>query len=155
MLFFLASLIACDTATEASYVIFNNEEDTVVVSVGGELEQEATRTDLHSSTGEVVVGWAEVRPGGGPVGTEHEIVVVVDDEYEDYVERVSIGINAGERGEDEYDLTADSADKGYYKTVLVTVGDDDEQRADEVTFKLWETEEETVSTEEETSDESN
>jgi hypothetical protein len=85
----------------------------------------------------VVIGSATVSPGGGPIGTTHDLVVVIDDAYEDKVDRVSVRIDAGDRGEDEYDLDRDSADEGYYKLSMVSVGEEGEVREDRFTIKVW------------------
>src|SRR4030095_1122403 len=92
---------------------------------------------LYSSTALVTVGSAKVDPGGGPIGTEHDIVVIVEDAYENVVDRVSVRTDAAERGEDEYDLDPDSADEGFYKLTLVSVGEPDEIRTDTFTIRLW------------------
>lgn len=131
------SLLACKKDEEITYDQFNASDDQVEVQVGVEEELDPVSTDLHSSTRELVIGWAEVRPGGGPIGTSHEIVVVIDDEYQNLVDRVSVRTDSPDRGEDEYDLDQDSADEGYYKTALVTRGAEGEVRTDVLTFRLW------------------
>lgn len=98
---------------------------------------DAVTIDLHSTTGEVVIGSATVSPGGGPVGTTHDVVVVIADDYEEKVDRVSVRVDSGDRGEDEYDLERDSADEGYYKLSMVSVGDEGEVRDDTFTIKVW------------------
>jgi hypothetical protein len=94
--------------------------------------------DLTSSTGLVVLGTATVSPAGGPVGTIHELSVVIDDEYEESVGRVTVRTDSGERGKDEYELEGDSADEGYWKITLVSAGDSDEVREDSFTIRLFE-----------------
>ena len=46
--------------------------------------------------------------------------------------------DSGDRGEDEYDLEADSADEGLFQIVLVSVGDEGESREDTFTIRVWE-----------------
>jgi len=132
-----ASLLACKKDEVITYDQVNATDDQVEVQVGVPEELDPVTTDLHSSTGEVVIGTAEVRPGGGPIGTEHEILVIVTDDYQDLVDRVSVRTESASRGEDEYDLDQDSADEGYYKTTLVTRGSEGEVRTDMLTFRLW------------------
>ncbi len=127
----------CNKDPEVTYTQFNAGDDTLEIEVGTTDKVPSVTIDLHSTTGEVTVGTAEVDPGGGPIGTEHEIVVIVEDAYENVVDRVSVRTDTPDRGEDEYDLDADSADEGFYKTILVSVGDPGEVRTDTLTFRLW------------------
>ena len=90
-----------------------------------------------SSTGQVEVGLARVDPGGGPIGTNHDFVVEVYDEYQDVVDRASVRLKSPGRGEDEYDLEQDSADEGVYLVTLESEGAEGEQREDLLTFRLW------------------
>lgn len=142
LLLVVSGLVACNKDDEVEYTQFNADDDEVTIEVGVDEELDPVETALNSSTGEVEIGWAEVRPGGGPIGTEHEIVVIVDDDYEDIVDKVTVRTDSGDRGEDEYDLDQDSADEGYYKVTLVTVGEEGEMRDDTLTFRLWDAEEE-------------
>lgn len=133
----LLLLLACNKDGEIKYVQFNAKDDNVTVSVGVPEELPAVTAELHSSTGEVIVGTVEVSPSGGPIGTTHDIVVIVDNENEDQVDRVTVRTDSPGRGEDEYKLTQDSADEGYYKMQLVSVGAEGEQREDVLTIRLW------------------
>jgi hypothetical protein len=137
LLVVVAAGIACKKDDEATYTQFNAEDETIEVDVGAAKKEPARTIVLHSSTGEVTVGSAEVDPGGGPIGTEHVIVVIVEDAYENVVDRVSVRTSSAERGEDEYDLDPDSADEGFYKMTLVSVGEPDEVRTDTFTIRLW------------------
>jgi hypothetical protein len=138
--FTLAILPGCKKDEEVTYAQFNGDEDTLSVEVGAKKALPALSIELHSTTGEVIVGTAEVDPGGGPIGTEHAVVVIVADDYENVVDRVSIRTDSGDRGEDEFDLDVDSADEGYYKTTLVSVGEEGEIRTDTLTVRLWDIE---------------
>jgi hypothetical protein len=129
--------LSCGDEDTVSYVRFNGDDDVVTISVGVEDLLDDVTIDLHSTTGEVVIGSATVSPGGGPVGTTHDVVVVIADDYEEKVDRVSVRVDSGDRGEDEYDLERDSADEGYYKLSMVSVGDDGEVREDTFTIKVW------------------
>ncbi len=133
----LLALLACNKEEEISYEQFNADDDILTIEVGIEELLEATSIDLMSNTNEVVVGSATVTPGGGPAGTEHEIVVEVLDEYEDIVDRVSVRTDSADRGVDEYDLEADYADEGIYKIELQSVAGDGEVRSDTFTIRLW------------------
>jgi len=133
----LPALSACGGDEEVAYEQFNSRDDTVEIQVGVEEELDDLLIDLHSNTGEVIVGEADVSPGGGPSGTIHEIVVRVDDAFEEIVDRVSVRTSSGARGDDEYDLEPDFADEGFYKLELQSVADEGEVRTDTLTIRLW------------------
>jgi hypothetical protein len=128
--------VGCKKDEEVTYSQFNAQDESLPIEVGAAKALPAVTIQLHSTTGEVTVGTAEVDPSGGPIGTEHEIVVIVEDAYENIVDRVTVRTDSPDRGEDEYVLDADSADEGYYKTTLVSVGDPGEVRTDTLTFRL-------------------
>jgi hypothetical protein len=133
--------MSCEDDGGGTYVQFNHTDDSLEIVIGDELteDQTAAKTiDLTSSTGDNVIGQATVDPGGGPCGTEHTIIVVVSDEYEDQVDRVTVVTDSAERGTDEYDLDQDSADEGYYKLSLQSTGEPGEDRKDTLTFKVYE-----------------
>lgn len=127
----------CQQDTEPNWVQFNGAADAVTIEVGIDSELDPVSCEITSSVTSLVVGSATVTPGGGPIGTEHTILVVVEDDWENDVGRVSVRADSGERGIDEYELEADPADEGYYGLVIVSVGDEGEQRSDELTFRLW------------------
>ena len=116
----------------------NAQTDQISIQVGTEDVLDAVSISLYSTTGTVEVGTATVNPGGGPIGTEHTLTVEIFDDWEDDVNRVSVRTDSGERGEDEYDLTPDSADEGLYQEVLVSVGTEGETREDIFTIRVWE-----------------
>jgi hypothetical protein len=136
-LLFLVAVGGCNKDDEVTYSQFNAVDEFLEIEVGQKTVEPERALVLHSSTGEVTVGSATVDPGGGPIGTEHEIVVIVEDAYENTVDRVTVRTDSGDRGEDEYDLEPDSADEGFYKTTLVSVGEPGEVRTDRLTFILW------------------
>ncbi len=105
--------------------------------MGAEEELPDVATALHSSTGEVEIGAATVSPGGGPIGTLHTVIVEVYDEYASDIARASLRTSSGERGDDEYDLDADSTGEGIWKIEIQSVGEGDEVREDTLTFRLW------------------
>jgi len=105
--------------------------------VGASEELPAVSTPLTSSTGEVEIGAATVSPGGGPVGTVHDVLVEVFDEYASDIARASVRTDSGDRGEDEYDLDADSTGEGIWKIEIQSVGEEGEVREDALTFRLW------------------
>jgi hypothetical protein len=134
----LVAASGCKKDDEPTYTQFNAENENLEINVGvKEISKTSAMITLFSSTGEVTVGTATVDPDGGPIGTEHVIVVEVEDAYENVVDRVSVRTESPERGEDEYDLDPDSADEGFYKLTLVSVGDPDEVRTDTFTIRLW------------------
>jgi len=132
----LIALSACKQEEEVTYTQVNSSSDSLEIIVGEEI-LDPVEIDLTSSTGQVTIGWAQVDPGGGPVGTEHELVVEVFDDYEDLVDRTSVRISPEGRGVDEFDLDRDSADEGFYQKLLETNGAEGEARTDSLTFRLW------------------
>lgn len=140
VLFSLLALLACKEDEEIIYTQFNALDDIVDIEVGVAEELPSTTVDLHSSTGQIIVGSATVDPSGGPIGTTHVLTVIVSDEWEDQVPRVTVRTDSGSRGEDEYELTTDSADEGLHQIKLVSYGDEGEVRTDSFTIRLWEVE---------------
>lgn len=134
---------SCNKETEVTYTQINGTSDSLEVEVGIDELLDAVQIPLTSSTGQVEVGYAWVDPSGGPIGTEHEIVVEVYDAYQDLVDRTSVRVSSPDRGDDEFDLDRDSADEGFYKIVLQTNGSDGELRTDTLTFRLWDSDQDT------------
>lgn len=142
-------VLGCDEDETITYTLFNCEEDSTFVRVGA--ESDVTGDDcegddllqLTSSSCEVNVGQATVSPCGGPIGTEHEIVVKVNSTYSHEISKVTAVLESGQRGEDSYTLTPDSADEGLYKVTLISVGSENEQRDDLLRIKLWKEDPET------------
>jgi hypothetical protein len=133
----LLALIACKGDDEVQYTRFNGDDDVLVVEVGVSDLLDPVETVLTSSTNEVEVGLAWVDPGGGPVGTDHGVVVQVYDVYQSEIDRVTVRARSPGRGEDEYALTQDSADEGVWKINLTSVGSEGESRSDELQVLLW------------------
>ena len=131
------SLVACNKDEGIQYDQYNATNDTLTLQVGTETVLDAIEIPLMSSTGQVEVGLARVDPGGGPIGTNHDFVVEVYDEFQDVVDRASVRLKSPGRGEDEYDLEQDSADEGVYLVTLESEGAEGEQREDLLTFRLW------------------
>lgn len=131
------TLLGCTGGEDVTWTQFNGPDDSLVIDVGVPDVEPATSVDLTSSTGEVLVGIATVDPGGGPLGTEHAVVVEIYDDYEDIVDRVSVRLSSETRGDDEFDLDQDSADEGVWKTTLVSVGTEGEVRQDTLTVRCW------------------
>ena len=134
----LAVLLACTESDEVTYAQFNADTDQISILVGADEVLDPATVPLYSTTGTVEIGSATADPGGGPIGTEHTLTVEVYDDWENDVSRVSVRTDSGDRGEDEYDLEADSADEGLFQIVLVSVGDEGESREDTFTIRLWE-----------------
>lgn len=132
-----ASVVACNKDEGIKYDQYNSTNDTMTLQVGTETLLDAIEIPLMSSTGQVEVGLARVDPGGGPIGTNHDFVVEVYDEYQDVVDRASVRLDSQRRGTDEYDLEQDSADEGVYLITLESEGSDGEEREDTLTFRLW------------------
>jgi len=134
----LLTLFACSEDVEVVYAQFNADTDVVTVQVGVEQTTEPVEIALHSTTGTVEIGTALIDPGGGPIGTEHVVIVEVSDDWENQVVRATVSADAGDRGEDEYTMEPDSADEGMYQLTLVSVGEEGEVRDDILTIRLWE-----------------
>jgi len=131
------ALIGCKGDNEIQYDQYNSTDDSLIVEVGIAEVLDPVEIGLMSSTGQVEVGLARVNPGGGPIGTNHDIVIEVYDAYQDVVDRASVRLKSPSRGIDEVDLERDSADEGVYLVTLESVGDEGEVRDDRLTFRLW------------------
>jgi hypothetical protein len=119
------------------WVRFNGNDSLEVQVTADEALGPPESTDLTSTTGAVLVGSASVDPGSAPVGTDHEVVVQIDDDYEETVGRVSVEVDAGARGIEEFDLRQDSADHGHWLLQVRSVGETGEERTDRFAFRLW------------------
>ena len=129
--------LGCGEETEENFTQFNATTDTLTVSIAPGADATPTEIELRSSTGQVVVGTALLTPGGGPVGTEHQLVVEVSDTWQGQVEEVVISVDSGDRGVEEFTLKRDSADPGYHQIDIISVGDEGEIREDVVTIQLF------------------
>lgn len=138
LLLLVPGLAACNGDAESEWLQWNADDDQLQVEVGIDDLLEEIEIPLRSSTGEVEVGIARVDPAGGPIGTLHEVVIIVDDDYADAVDRASVRTESGDRGQDEYDLARDSAEEGVYKLTIESDGAAGEIRTDTLTFRLWE-----------------
>ena len=132
----LLSLVACKDK-EPDYAQFNGTDVIEVEVTAAEETGEAVEEVLSSSTGTVEVGKVTETPGSGPVGTDHEIIVEVEDDFEDIVVLATVVTDAGDRGDDEYELRQDSADHGVWVVTLTSLGAEGEERTDTFTIYLW------------------
>lgn len=138
-------LSACPATGEITWVQFNGSDDTLEVNVTASTDLGDVRViNLTSTTGANEVGTAQVDPGSGPVGTDHELLVTVDDAYQEVVGRVTVVADAGDRGNAEHELIQDSADHGYWVLSLTSLGAEAEERVDTFTVVLWRNEEDFV-----------
>jgi len=133
----LALLWGCTEDASTSWIQFNADDNTLQVVVGSVDELDPVDTILTSTTGETQVGTASVDPGGGPIGTIHHVRVEVVPDFENEVGRASVRTSSGDRGEDEFDLTRDSAGAGLWVGDIQSVGVEDEVRTDTLTIRLW------------------
>lgn len=122
---------------DVEYDPINAPDDVVMIDVGVDVLPAVT-VELHSSTGQVVIGEATVDPGGGPGGTEHQVYVTLYDDYVGLVDHASVETSSEGRGERSFDMDADSAEEGLFKLVIVSVANEDESRTDSFTIQLWE-----------------
>ena len=136
-------LCACDKTEDSIWVQFNATNDDMTVWVGDVPPEpsvacghERSCTDLHSSIEGAVIGSADVEPNWGPVGTAHSVLVVVEDEWEDLVDRVTIAIDS-ERETGEFELDRDPANPGAWGLSLESMGRTDEVRVDTWVVRLW------------------
>ena len=135
----------CKKEEEIAYRLFNCEDDSALIDIGAEdvlTEDQCESIPLRSSSClddvQATVGEAYIWPCAAPVGTEHDIVIMVDRPYDQQIAKATVRLESDGRGEDEYRLTQDSANEGLYKITLISVGSEDERRQDAVQFKLWE-----------------
>ncbi len=132
----LGSFLACDQE-DFSYDQVNATNDVVEIEVGSDL-LDAVTMDLHSSTGQVVIGQVTVDPAGGPADTEHEVYVSMVDDYVALVDHASVETASDGRGSRTFDMDPDSAEEGLFKLVIVSVAEEGEARTDSFTIQLWE-----------------
>lgn len=126
----------CGEEEDEGLTLFNAPDDTFEVNVGTEDIGLEKTIDLHSSTGQVIIGTATINPDSGPIGTEHELVIIVDDTWEAQVEKVRLTVDSGDRGVESFIMIRDSADPGYHTVSILSVGDADESRTDLFTIEL-------------------
>lgn len=130
-------LLGCASEEETVWEQYNSGGESVDVQVGTADVLNPVQVPLTSSTGAVEIGVATVTPGGGPIGTLHDVLVEVYADYDSDVDRVSVRTSSGERGEDEYDLVQDSAGDGFWLLQIESVGEEGEQRTDTFELRLW------------------
>jgi len=130
------SLCGCEETTEDPNQ-FNAQDESLEIIVGiSDFQEDAFRT-LYSTTGLVEIATASITPGGGPVGTIHQIQVQVFEDYMEDVKEIRIDINSGERGTQQYTLIPDSAQPSLFVLDLESMGGDEEERTDSFLFSLW------------------
>ena len=130
------SLCGCEETAEDPNQ-FNAQDESLEVIVGiSDIQEDVSRT-LYSTTGLVDIATASITPGGGPVGTIHQIQVQVFEEYMEEVQEVRIAIDSGERGAQEYTLVPDSAQPSLFVLELESMGGEEEERTDDFLFSLW------------------
>jgi hypothetical protein len=135
--FAAAWLAACDKAESPVATRFNSDDRVeVAVTAAPELGA-AVVAPLRSTTGAIVIGEATVDPGSGPVGTVHDVFVVVDGPYVDSVGSVDLVADSGARGVETIPMIQDSADHALWWRAVVSVGDVGEERVDTFGFELW------------------
>ncbi len=133
----LSGLTGCKTDEEIVWVQYNSEVDEVEIQVGSAEVLDPIQAPLTSNTGSLEIGIATVTPGGGPIGTVHDVRVEISADYAPDVDRVSVRTDSGDRGTDEYDLIQDSAGDGFWLIQIQSVGEEGEQRTDTLRLRLW------------------
>lgn len=128
---------ACNEDETLGLVRFNNPADTLTVQVtaAGDVG-EPIETNLRSNTGSVIVGMATIDPGSGPVGTDHQVQVWVEPDYQDRVIRSRV-VATGERGEQIHPMQRDSAEPRLWQLQLRSYGSEGEVRSDTFAIELW------------------
>ena len=130
------SLCGCEETTEDPNQ-FNAQDESIEIIVGiSDFQEDAFRT-LYSTTGLVEIATASITPGGGPVGTIHQIQVQVFEDYMEEVKEIRIDIDSGERGTQQYTLIPDSAQPSLFVLDLESMGGEEEERTDSFLFSLW------------------
>ena len=135
-------LFGCNKDESIEFSLFNSTDDVLYIPVGVEDMLPAINQDLYSSTGAVPIGSISVDPGGGPIGTEHTLIVIVNDDFEHKVSRTTLELSSKEHGTESYTMNLDSADEGLYMLKLVSVGSEGETREDRLRVMLWKNEDE-------------
>ena len=140
----LVFLVACNSDADPEWIQFNAEGDSLSVYVGQEAptgdancEEGVACADLHSIVEGLIIGTASVDPSSADSGAEHHFVVVVADEWEGLIDRVSVEVDS-ERGEQSFNLVRDRANLGAWGLTLESAGRLSEQRIDIWTIRLWE-----------------
>lgn len=132
-----AGLFGCTKDEDTTWTQYNAEDNTVSIDVGVAEVTDAETVTLTSNTGSVEIGQGTVDPAGGPIGTTHTITVEVYEDYASDIDRASVRLDSGDRGQDEYNLDEDATGEGYWVIQLESVGDEGETRTDTLTFRLW------------------
>lgn len=134
----LPALLGSLCQPDEEWARFNADDRLEVqVTAPGTAPGEPVETELHSTTGGTLIGTAEIDPGSGPVGTDHDVWVRIGDAWEETVGRVSIEVDSGERGVESFELQRDSADHGLWNIELRSEGEEGETRTDTFLFQLW------------------
>lgn len=137
-LLLVAVLVGCKKDDEVTWTQYNADDNAVLVEVGAAELLPAVAVTLTSSTGSVDIGTGSADPGGGPINdTVYTVRVELLADYADDIDRVSLRTSSGDRGEDEFEMTEDSAGLGIWVYQLQAVGDEGETRSDTLTFRLW------------------
>ncbi len=139
----LSALAGCNK-DDTVLVPFNAEDDFVEVHVGVDTVDDDPAcdpglacTELHSLVEGAVIGSVTVDPAAGMVGTIHQLLAVVGDEWEDRIDRVSVQVDSN-RGVGEFELERDRANPGAWGLELESLGSNSEVRVDTWTVLLWE-----------------
>ncbi len=130
-------LTGCSSDDEIIWLRFNADDAVQVEVTASDTLGDTVSGELYSTTGAVLVGSVVVDPGSGPVGTDHEVVVEVLDDWEELVGKVTVLTDSGERGTEEHELWRDSADHGLWVRTLTSAGSEGEQRTDSFSVRLW------------------
>lgn len=141
----------CKGGDDLVWEQFNADGDTIEVEVGVAELGPPVVADIRSSTRQHVIGQAVIDPGSGPFGTRHLLVVEVGDGFDpglpvgevdaivERVRRVSVEVDSGPRGVQEWDLRQDTAANQTWVIELESLGvPGDAPRTDRFTILLWE-----------------
>lgn len=132
----LLPLLAIDCSDPEPEYEQLNGSDTLSIEVGVAEALDLVETELSSNTGTLVVGTASADPGGGPAGTTHTVVVVVEDDFANQVDRVRVSTKSDGRANETFDLAQDAFDEAVWAVEIISFAEGDEVRTDTLSIEL-------------------
>lgn len=133
----LGVMVSACNKDEIVWIQLNGKDVVDVQVVDGPVVDDPAVLELTSAVEGRRVGEASVTPSAGPVGTLHEVVVVVDVDHEERVQRVVLVAAAGSRGRREWEMRQDPAFLSSWGIEVQSLGEVGEVRTDEFTIQLF------------------